>query len=319
MPKRKRKTIRKTRRRRNPLTRKEVSNILRDARRVPLKRVTVQQIQRERETYYQGVSDGMMHTARSYQETPSLERQWRAGTRRRRRNPLTLAEQTAIYDRVGHLRQLAQNNRRAGDTTAARFYEGRAEGQVDVAYRYAAKRRNPMTKSELDYIVRARRMATKDRNDARKEKDLPYEMYSQGQLNAFTEVYDRFGGPRAGARRRNLTHHMRSNPELMILNPIDEADEKQAAMERYAEFHGTKPQQIIRRVVDDGKPGMTRRYFVVLGNAPDVTYRAPGHSKKAGSPFLHKFKNEPKLVTDASGRDLFYMDGTFKVSDWIRG
>lgn len=102
----------------------------------------------------------------------------------------------------------------------------------------------------------------------------------------------------------------RQNPDLIIARENAGISGKKA--KSFEEFHGSDSKKTSEVWVPDCMDGMN---LYCLGTMPDIAYDPPGHSAKAGPPFLHKFDKRPLLCAEDSGRILLILGGSFRITD----
>jgi hypothetical protein len=132
------------------------------------------------------------------------------------------------------------------------------------------------------------------------------------------------------AGRKNPTLLLASNPtkrrnkgrpgrktRKKILDPDKFANDAayKKALKMYERFFGgDRPAEVIAVEAPRGTP----KYLVALGESREVTYKPADHTSKKGPEFFHHFGEEggdrPLLVTDATGKYLGYVGGSWYIT-----
>lgn len=137
----------------------------------------------------------------------------------------------------------------------------------------------------------------------------------------------------------NPCHKVRRNRERLISRnrervvDLDEfldniEDEQRDALEKainkYIEFHGCEPSEIILKDIPIGDEDEIE-FFVGMGLAPAESYDARDieGSSKADAVYVHEYGEEdgekPLKVMSSDGRLVLTLPGKWRIDDWMRG
>lgn len=120
------------------------------------------------------------------------------------------------------------------------------------------------------------------------------------------------------ARRKRRKNPTPAKQKKLTLDDVQNAPGFEKAKKAFKKFHEQDPHGAVVMRFDDGKPGVTRKVVVALGQVPETHYVTPWESNKKGYYWVHKHpkKGMPLEVLDPETGLTSKIGGTYKVTDW---